>query len=269
MKALVLLWVLAPLVQGAWRVTPASPTVGDTVWIERVVAAEVGTIVRAAPWEAAGGPVEALGAPLVLFEEGGRVRVRYALVAWESGTHTVTSPTVWRVFPDGRSDSVRSSALRIAIASVLPGDSAAARPPRPPVARHARSVLPPAVALLAVSAVLGTLWRWRRRPLRGASPTQEPVASVSTADVRVGDPRVDAARIAARLRAAIEAREPTAHRRLTAEECLVILDERRPDWPLEEMRHLLRRLDTARFAPLRSHDAAALSEEARALEARL
>lgn len=271
MSPLGALWLAVALLQpGAWRVAPARPTVGDTIWIERLVPATAGAIVRAAPWEAGGGPVEALSAPAVVREPGGRVRVRYAVVAWEPGAHRLEAPAVWRVAADGTSDSLPDATVTILVASVLPRDSTAPRGARQPMVRTARNPVPPAIGLLAALGTLGALWWWRRR-----KPREEPAASDTRVEAlppaasRVGDPRLDAARLAARLRAVIAAREEAAHPRLTDAECLAVLSERRPEWPLDELRQLLRRLETARFAPLVSHDATALVEESMALEARL
>ncbi|MGH7699809.1 MAG: hypothetical protein ACREMJ_04715, partial [Gemmatimonadales bacterium] len=116
---------------GAWTVTPPRATVGDTVWVERVVGAPVGWRVRAAPFEG-GEAVEGLADPAI-DRVGGGWRVRYALVAWVPGNRRVTLPPLWRLGPDGRADSLPGGAAELVLASVLP-DTGGGPEPRPALA---------------------------------------------------------------------------------------------------------------------------------------
>jgi hypothetical protein len=67
--------------------------------------------------------------------------------------------------------------------------------------------------------------------------------------VSTGEARAVAAVAADRLRERIARLVPEADRSLATEECLSVLDAKRPDWPLRDLADLLRGLDRARFAP--------------------
>jgi len=64
MTALVGLWLVLQGASGGWTATPARPTVGDTVWLERQVVVPAGWRVRAGRLEATE-VVESLGEPSV------------------------------------------------------------------------------------------------------------------------------------------------------------------------------------------------------------
>ena len=102
----------------ALQAGPPPPTVGDTVYIERTLGDVGGAVVRPQPW-ASGGLGRELGAAELRREGRGAV-VRYALVFWFPGDHTVTLPGPVLVRRDGRSDTLAASTSRISIASVLP-----------------------------------------------------------------------------------------------------------------------------------------------------
>src|SRR5205807_1596820 len=112
MTALVGLWLV--LQGGGWVATPARPTVGDTVWLERQVVVPAGWRVRAGrldPTER----VEPLGEPSVRRAPGGWL-VRYPIVAWTPGAHTLALPPIWELRPDGRA----AFRLRVAVARAIP-----------------------------------------------------------------------------------------------------------------------------------------------------
>jgi len=259
--------LLLALVQAAtWRISPAAPTVGDTIWVERTIQAQEGWVVRPGPWQADDEAVEALG-PVVTSVAGNVVLVRYPLVSWEAGSHVLTPPSAWRIGPAGETDSVPGGRVTIEVASLLPVDSTAPRPPREPVERRPRAPLPAALALTAGVALVAGAWRWRRRP--GRPPPPDSGLTTETTLAPTGDGRVDAARLAARLRRSVAAAVPAAHRALTTDECLAVLAAERPDWPLAELGDALHRLDGARFAADGDPHLTALTEEVVALERRL
>lgn len=252
------------LVQAAgWRTQPPAPTVGDTIWVERTIEAARGWVVRPGAWEAGSEAVEALG-PAVMVVEGTAVVVRYPLVAWEAGSHTLTPPPAWRVGPAGEADSVPGGRVAIVVSSLLPADSLTPRPPREPVERQPTTPLPVVVGLTAGVGLMASAWRWRRRRSR----TARDGAPGTTRDrlELTGDARVDAARLAARLRHAVALGVPAAHGALTTDECMAVLAVERPNWPLAELGEALRRLDAARFAPPDDYHVTALAEEVDVLE---
>src|SRR5439155_1745415 len=91
---------------GVWQVRPAEPTVGDTIWLEAVITVPGGWGLRAGKLEPTE-RLEPLGDPaLRRTPGGGGWLVRYPVVAWSPGAHTVALPLMWRLAPDGRADSL-------------------------------------------------------------------------------------------------------------------------------------------------------------------
>jgi hypothetical protein len=84
-----------------------------------------------------------------------------------------------------------------------------------------------------------------------------------------GEFRAVANLAAARLRAAIAQRVPSAHPGLDTGRLLAELAAARPEWPLEELGKLLRVLDDARFGSSGSSQALELSEASLRLRERL
>lgn len=152
------------------------PTVGDTLWASRRLTVPAGVALRPRPARAAG-PVEPLGAPEVLLVEG-EVVIRYPLVAWEPGRHTVTLPGAILVRDDGWSDTLPDWTAVLEVASVLPAgprDSLPVQPAAGLVPRTGRSPLP--VLLLGALAILGLAplhWIWRRRGPPVVAATRHP-----------------------------------------------------------------------------------------------
>ena len=144
----------------------ASATVGDTVRIERVVGDIAGAVIRPQPWSL-GARGDQLGPAEVIQGARGAV-VRYALVLWYPGEHTLSMPGPVLVRRDGSSDTLAASTHRVRVESVLtPGvrrDRLEPKPARDPLAISSRTLLPLAllggvVLLLFVGAAL----LWRRR----------------------------------------------------------------------------------------------------------
>jgi len=249
-----------------------APTVGDTVWVRRAVRLPSRFTARAADWELEG-DVELLGRPQLLVR-GDSAIVRYPVVAWTPGTHTVSVPGPTLLAPDGAVDSAAPLPITFTVRSVLPDRPASTLRPQPPaglVTRRTVSLLPLAVLLLlAGTFLLPAVWWWRRRGHAMPLPPAPPVPSIPVerwADA--GEARAVLALAAAHVRAAIAAAEPEAHQGLDAETCLAVLRERRPSWPLPDLTRLLDELDAARFAPRSPDDALRLHREADALTRRL
>ena len=249
-----------------------SPTVGDTVWVRRAVALPPRFTARAADWELEG-DVELLGRPQLLIR-GDSAIVRYPVVAWTPGTHTVTVPGPTLLAPDGAIDSAAPVPVTFTVRSVLPDRPASTLRPLPPaglVCRRPVSLLPLGVLLLVAAALLLPVGWWWRRTGRATTlpdaPAVPPIPVERWADA--GEARAVLALAASNVRGAIAAGEPDAHEGLDVETCLAVLRERRPAWPLADLTQLLRELDAARFAPGSPADALRLYREADAVAHRL
>jgi hypothetical protein len=241
--------LLALLVQEPAR---ALPTVGDTIWVRRSVQLTARATARAAEWELSG-DVELLGPPELTLR-GDSAIVRYPLVAWKPGRHSVSVPAPTLLAADGSVDSLPPVTVAFEVASVLPDRPPATIQPQPPaglVTRRTVSWLPPVVLGLGVVALLLPVhWWWRRRgkpqpPPIPPEPTPVPIERWAGA----GETRSVLALAARRLRAAVAAR---------------------PDAPESaEVAALLAELDAARFAPASREDALRLYREAETLAGRL
>jgi len=232
MTALVGLWLL--LQGGGWSATPARATVGDTVWLERQVVVPAGWRLRAGRLDATE-RVEPLGEPSLRRAPGGWL-VRYPIVAWTPGAHTLALPPIWELRPDGRADSVSGGVASFFIQNVIP-DSVLGPEPRGALApmRLARHrALPPAAALLVAGVTLALGLRWRRR-----APQEVPVPPPGSLDAEVpdarwlaaGEPKAVAARAAFRLRMAVARAIPEARPALSAAECLAARSGARAQGP--------------------------------------
>ncbi|HSD32572.1 MAG TPA: hypothetical protein VLB49_11725 [Gemmatimonadales bacterium] len=275
-----MLWaVVAGWAQGApaapvWTVLSAATqvTVGDTVWIERRFALPGGWRLRPGRL-ASDDEVEALADPVVL-RDGAEWVVRYPLAAWSPGPHSVTLPPIWRLGPDAQADSVSGGMASFVLASVIP-DSLKRPEPRPalaPLRAEARDARLPALALLLAAAALVGGIRWRRRPPRAVPAPDAPAPGAAIPDRRwleAGEPKAVAARAAGRLRTAIARLVPDAHLGLPTSECLALVQGRRPQAPVAELRTVLGALDEVAFAVAPGVDVVALARLAETLAERL
>ena len=263
-----LLLALAAQDSATWVARPRAVTVGDTVWIERVVSAPRGWAVRAGRL-APGGPVEPLAEPVVE-RDGDAWRVTYTLVAWHTGRLTVPIPAVWRLAPNGAADSVAGGTALIFVASVLPDSGAAIAPAvaplRPPV--HRAGFVLAGIALAAATIAGAVAWR-RRAPRRAERAVALHVESAVADDrwIATGEPRAVAARAAATLRAAIARAAPAAHPGLSTDECLEVFASVRPEVRIAGVTDVLHQLDRTAFASVHGDDVAVLASRARALAA--
>ncbi|HET8712520.1 MAG TPA: hypothetical protein VFM23_02425, partial [Gemmatimonadales bacterium] len=120
--------LLLVLQAGGWTAAPERLTVGDTIRVERSIDAPAGWRVRAGKLDAHG-DVEQLGDAGVT-QHGNQWRVSYLLVAWQTGNVSVAMPSLWRLGPDGSTDSLPGGVVTLRIASVIP-DSVTAPQPQP------------------------------------------------------------------------------------------------------------------------------------------
>ena len=250
----------------------AQPAVGDTIWISRVVGVPEGARVRPPDWQPTG-DVELLGRP-ELTVRGDSAVLRFPLVAWTPGSHTVRLPGVVLLQADGSIDSLASSSASFTVRSVLPDrpvEELAIQPPASIVSRRAVSLLPPLVAAaLTMALVLPLHWWWRKRGDAPPPAPSAPAAAVPVPDwAGAGEVRSVLSLASGRLRLAMQQADPAAHTGLDTAEAIAVLRARKPILPLNEVERLLSQLDAARFAPLAAADAEALYEEAEALRARL
>lgn len=233
----------------------SSPTVGDTVWVERTVRPPAGTTVRAAPWEPEG-EVTALGAGQVL-RLGDAIVVRYPLVAWEAGPHELTVPGPILLSPAGVEDTLPPSRTTIRIASVLPDRSPDSLPIQPPAAvvpQRYTTWIPLVLMLFLALVVLVPLhWLWRRRgpPQRVVVPADpDPLDDDTVREWSdAGEDRVVAHLGYLRLRGAIAARLPEATTDLPTGQVLALVGRQRPEWPANDLARVLEDLDGLRFRP--------------------
>lgn len=252
-----------------------TPTVGDTVWLARTVAAPAASRLEPRRLEGRAGEFDPLGPPEIA-RAGGRATLRWPVVFWATGRHEVELPAVLLTGADGSVDSVAPQATAVEIASVLPpGAREGAVAPQPPagvVPVRRRSWWPPLVAL-ALAAGGGWLL-WRRWGRRGEVPGAREAGGAAVPPVdrwaAAGEVRAVAHSAASRLRGAIASAFPPADEALDTERCLRLLADQRPAWPLGELDRCLRRLDILRFGPDDTDaDPHALWAEADALAARL
>ena len=263
--------LLAVLLQqggSGWLAVTARPTVGDTIWLERMVPAAPGWRVRVAKLDP--GPLsEPLGDPVVVRVAGGWT-VRYPVVAWAPGVVATEMPPLWRLGPDGSADSLPGGTATFRVASVIP-DTVPTPTPRPalaPLRLSRRTPLPALAGLLLSAGMLVALVAWRRRPPRAALPGPDLELDPETGDARwvaAGEPRAVAARAANRLRGALAHAVPEAHGALSTSECLAVVERARPDAPLRQLRELLGALDQVAFATAHGVDVGPLAARARAL----
>ncbi|MFI5236188.1 MAG: hypothetical protein ACHQXA_10790, partial [Gemmatimonadales bacterium] len=214
----------------------APPKVGDTIWVTRAVSVPAGTALRPASWTLTG-DVEVIG-PGEVTVTGDAAAVRYPVVAWSPGAHTIEMPGPLLLHPGGAVDSLSAISVTITVTSVLPAavpDSAI--PPQP----AATVVLPretdPRTALLwfvaAVPIALAILLLRRRRPAPEAlePPIPAPVPFPPIARwAAAGETRVACEAAATRLRLAIHAAFEPAHPGLDTGTILRLLEGSRPQW---------------------------------------
>jgi len=263
-----LLLALLMLQTDGWSVSPARPTVGDTIRVERTIETPAGWRVRAGKLDQYG-DVEQLGEPSIVARPGGWT-VRYLIVGWKAGSATVAMPALWRLGPDGSTDSLPGGTVTLRLASVIP-DTLTAPQPQPSlgILRLGRGSAIPVIAAVVVSiGLLFGLIAWRRRASRLVAGDLALARDAEVPDQRwlaAGEPKAVAARAAQRLRHALARAIPAAHVALSTTEVLAAVERARPDAPLRDLRDLLHALDQVAFATAHGVDVAPLAARARTL----
>jgi hypothetical protein len=252
-----------------WTASPARPTVGDTIRLERVISAAPGWRLRVGKLSS-GGVAEPLADPSVIATAPDSWVVRYPIAAWSPGDLSLDMPPIWKLGPDGTADSIAGGTAVFHVASVIP-DTAKAPAPQPalgPLRLERRNLVPVAAAALLAAGVLMGLLAWRRRGPRVIPARPVLAAERDVADTRwlaAGEPKAVAARATQRLRRALAQAIPDAHEALSTAECLAAVERARPDAPLRELRELLTALDQVAFAAAHGVEIGPLAARARAL----
>jgi hypothetical protein len=214
-----------------------------------------------------------LAEPVVMPARGGVV-VRYLIAVFAPGSHALPMPDADVLRAGGVTEAVPGDTARFAVVSVLPaGDSL----PEPraslgPLPRASPRLLP---LVVLVAGALGTgagWWGLRRRRGRrpdATHPAEKPSRAPLARWMAAGEARAVAAAATGRLRRAIAEAEPHAHTALNDPECLALLKERRPAWPLAELADTLAGLERAGYAPAIPADVLATAEQAEELAAAL
>ncbi len=251
-----------------WTVSPPSPTVGDTIRLERVFSLPAGWRLRPGRLEPSD-LVEPLEDAQVV-PRGSDWVVRYSVVAWAPGLQHITVPPVWRLGAGGEADSVPGGTATFSIASVIP-DSVTAPQPKPaltPIRADHRASFPLLVAILVAGVSLGGAIWWRRRPARTVAAPPLPAASAAVSDERwleIGEPKAVAARAAGLLRTVVARVVPEAHGGLSTPEVLAVARKHRPLAQITQLEVVLGALDAIAFGSTATGDVAALAQRARSL----
>jgi len=249
-------------------VAPPSPTVGDTIWLFRIVNHAPDWRVRTAAFDNQG-DVVSLGDPQVDFGAGADT-VRYAIVAWTAGTHRFRLPTLWLVGAGGRSDSLSGGDGAVTVRSVIPADSARPAPKAllPPLDPRPDSLWPPVLMAALGLATLVLVVRLRRRGPRTTAPPAEFVMGGGAPDARwlaAGEPKAVAARSARVLRQSLARVVPDALESLPVREALDAAEGKMPGTTFRRVRESLLALDQVAFAVAHGTDVARVAADARAL----
>jgi hypothetical protein len=254
---------------GGWTAAPTAPTVGDTIRLERTIAAPAGWRVRAGKLPS-GAVAEPLGDAVSVPSASGGWTIRYDVVAWAPGEISLDMPQLWRLGPDGAADSLAGGTATFRVASVIP-DSVRSPAPQPslgPLRLQRASPIPILAAVLLAGATLLLLMGWRRRAPRIVIDDSALALDAEVPDTRwlvAGEPKAVAARATHQLRSAVARAVPSAHEALSTTECLVAVEQAWPNAPLRDLRELLQALDQVAFATAHGVDVAPLAARARAL----
>jgi hypothetical protein len=247
-------------------VSPAAPTVGDTVTLERLLVVEDATAHARVGALEPPSSFESLHAPIVEYLPEG-IRIRYIVAVFDSDS--ITMPDIELLFADGRVERVPGGRIVVEMQSVLPGgrepDSLPeARASQAPIARPTTDVnllIGPVVAVLLLTALSVLI---RRRPRhRPEWAATKPVQSDPPAPqwIAAGEPRAVAAYVMSRVRLRLAEILPEASPSLSVDECLEVIAAERPDWPVSVISDLLHSLERSSFAPTVPQDILTLVDE--------
>jgi hypothetical protein len=102
--------------------------------------------------------------------------------------------------------------------------------------------------------------RTSERP-RWVESEQEPTDIPLQQWIMAGEAKAAVGVISDRLRGTIEQWLPEAGRQLSTQECLAVIQDRRPEWPRRDIEEVLRSLDRAQYAPAVPSDVALLVDQ--------
>jgi hypothetical protein len=269
---MIVLFAVAVLQLSTWVVSPMYVTVGDTVRLVRRISAAPDVQARLRPLSATSA-LEPLTQPRAAYAEGD-LTMLYSVALFEPGRHAIAMPPAELLYPDGRVETIPGDTAWIEVASVIPVEDTLPTPraAADPLVRNPSRVIP---LLVLFGLVLGAAAAWgvarrRTRPRPGPGGVdvelgEPPIERWVTA----GESRAVAAVTADRLREHIAPLIPQAGRHLDTEECLRVLNDEVPEWPLRETGEVLRALERARFAPAVPSDVVEVVEQADRLKERL
>ncbi len=269
---MIVAFLLAVLQVSTWAVAPSSVTVGDTVRLVRRVSAAPDLQVRLRPL-AASAAVEPLSQPRAAYAEGD-LTMLYTVALFEPGRHAIAMPPAELLYADGRVETLPGDTAWVEVVPVIPADDTlpAPRPAIEPVTRSPGRLAPLLVLFAVVlggAAAWGTV-RLRTRPVVAAAAVDAASPEPPIEQwVAAGESRAVAAVTADRLREHVALVVPEAGRHLDTEECIRVLHDRVPEWPLRELTDVLRALERARFAPAVPSDVVEVVEQADRLKERL
>jgi hypothetical protein len=272
MIALWLLVVTTAQMPDQWTVTPANPTVGDTVVFERFIAVEDAAARARVNRLESGSTFELLRDPVVAYRPGG-ISIRHVAAFFE--TDSVTLPDIELIFPDGDVQVVTGGRATVVIQSILPSETDSLPVPRgsrAPVARLSMH-LAPALNAMIIVVVATMLWGVLRRRARARPDWVDAIPDVTDPPaakwIAAGEPRAVASLVMVRLREELVARLPEAKETLSVEECLAVVERERPDWPVSELADVLHAIERTSFAPAVPHDVLALLDQVEAVARKL
>jgi hypothetical protein len=269
---MIVLFAVAVLQLSTWVVSPAYVTVGDTVRLVRRISAAPDVQARLRPLSATPA-LEPLTQPRAAYAEGD-LTMLYSVALFEPGRHVIAMPPAELLYPDGRVETIPGDTAWIEVASVIPAEDTLPTPwaAADPLVRNPSRVIP---LLVLFGLVLGAAAAWgvarrRTRPRPGPGGVDVELAEPPLERwVTAGESRAVAAVTADRLREHIAQLIPQAGRHLDTEECLRVLNDEVPEWPLRETGEVLRALERARFAPAVPSDVVEVVEQADRLKERL
>ena len=250
-----------------WNVFPSAVTVGDTVEITLRLQTAAGVSAHAEPL-APSAMVEPLSVPSIT-HSGNTVVVQYKVAFFEAGYLGLAMPEIQLIHDDGTLERVSGDTAWVRVVSVLPQDTTPApKPSYGPMARE-RKRADVVVLLVTVVVVVMTAWavfqrRARERP-KWRSGTGKRVEAPVVQWMNAGESRAVVFAVTDRLRDSLAAALPEAGRQLSTQECLVVIEEEKPEWPIREIARVLHSLDRARFAPAVPSDIVELAERSDAI----
>jgi len=250
-----------------WNVAPSAVTVGDTVEITLRLQTTAGVSAHADPLVPSA-RVEPLAVPAIT-HSGNTVLVQYKVAFFEPGYLSLAMPEIQLIHEDGTLERVSGDTAWVRVVSVLPQDTMPApKPSYGPIARE-RKRTDLVVLLIAVVVVAAIGWAMIRRRARERPKWRSGTGKRAEAPVvqwmNAGEPRAVVSAVTDRLRDSIATALPEAGRQLSTEECLSVMEQEEPEWPLREIARILNALDRARFAPAVPNDIVELAEESDAL----